>query len=217
MSARLKTATAVAGGALTALAIPAANAQAASHPGPAASHVGSAVHPKAAIPDSSCGGNDITWQDNHDNRYLEIFHSGKANGNWADAHAGNGTCTQHWFAVVSGFLSNGMGVTFDTYGMVNTNSEKCLAASTTHVGTAHVVQESCGNSHYNYRWLELAGTTGWNLVEAIAPGYKHFSYYDEYGIMACEDTASANHWIFTSWTYIPYKIDNVNATNCIWH
>lgn len=216
MSAKLKTATAIASGALAALGIPAGSAQAAAHPGTAAPHLGTGSHPKTASPDASCG-NSITWQDRHDNRYLEIYHSGKSNGNWADAYPGNGTCTQHWFAVVSGDVSNGYGYTFDTYGMVNTNSEKCLAAPTTKVGNSHVVQESCGYSHYTYRWVELSDNTGWLLVEVRAPGYfKNKVPISEFGIIACED--EANHWIYTSYAYDPNTgVDNAGQPNCIWH
>lgn len=218
MSAKLKTATAVAGGALTALAIPAANAQAASHPGTAA-------HSKAAVPSAACG-SSITWQDNHDNRYLEIFHSGKANGNWADAHAGNGTCTQHWYAVASGssnfFGADGGYYPTPFYGMVNTNSGKCLAAPDTHIGNAHVVQESCGYSQYNYRWVEYSGggviKGGWVLVETVLNGKELLSNTNNF-VAACEDVVSANHWIYTSYWYnATGAAHNTPApTNCVWH
>jgi hypothetical protein len=235
MSAKLKAATVIAGGALTTLAIPAGNAQAAPPPGPAglypgltaphpksaAPPPGSAAHSKAATPDASCGGGVVTWQDNYDNKYLEIYHSGKANGNWADAYAGNGTCTQQWFAVASGYASAGDGYTFDLYGMVNTNSEKCLAAPTTNIGNAHVVQESCGYSHYTYRWAEFSapggpgtGGTGWVLSE-ITSGTDVGQ-----GIAACEDIN--NHWIYTSYAQI-FDNGTGNYTgawlypNCVWH
>ncbi len=216
MSGKLKTVIAIVGGAVTAIAVPAVNAQAAAPAGSARPQPGSATEPKAAAPaaSSSCGYPVITWQDNHDNRYLEIYHSGKSNGNWADAYPGNGTCTQHWFAVASGVHSQN-GFTADIYGMVNTNSEKCLAAPTTNVGNAHVVQESCGYGHYDYRWEEFPENTGWNLIEAIAPGYDKTGYISSYGIMACEDTA--NHYVYTSWTYIPDEVDNLEAANCVWH
>jgi hypothetical protein len=235
MTAKLKNpsrkmGTVLTGGMLAALAIPGANAQAATTPGPPGPHPGLADpaarpavprgkltgNPKVATPDSSCGGNDITWQDRNDERYLEIYHSGTANGNWADAFPGNGTCTQHWFAVVSGSLSNGLGFDYAVYGMVNTNSDKCLAAPTSNVGNAHVVQESCGFSHYNYRWAEESDHTGWLLLEAIAPGYRNGFGWVSGGIIACEDTQ--NHWIFTSYDYVAATgRDNFGAKNCIWH
>jgi hypothetical protein len=217
LSARLKTATTIASGALAAIAIPAANAQGAVPPASVRPHLEPVAHPKEAVPaaSSSCGYPVVTWQDNHDNRYLEIYHSGKSNGNWADAYPGNGSCTQHWFAVASGVHSQN-GFTLDTYGMVNTNSEKCLAAPTTNVGNAHVVQEICGDGSYDYRWVEFSVGTGWNLIEADSPGYTEHGYISSYGIMACEDTA--NHWIYTSWTAEPpYGIYNMDNANCIWH
>jgi hypothetical protein len=219
MSAKLKTATAIASGAaLAALGIPAGSAQAAAHPahpGTTVPLLGSGSHPKAASPDASCG-NSITWQDRHDNKYLEIYHSGLSNGNWADAYNGNGTCTQHWYAVVSGYVSNGNGYTFDTYGMVNTNSDKCLAAPTTNIGNAHVVQESCGFDSYTYRWVELSVPNGWDLVEARAPGYTINGTLISYGIIACED--EHNHWIYTSHGYDPATgVNNLEQPNCVWH
>ncbi len=224
MSAKLKTVTVIAGGALTTLAIPAGNAQAAPPPGPAGQHPGltaphptlaphpaTAAHSKAATPDASCGGGDVTWQDNYDNRYLEIYHSGKANGNWADAYPGNGTCTQHWFAVASGYASNGYGYTFDLYGMVNTNSEKCLAAPDANIGNAHVVQESCGYSHYTYRWGEYSVSgRGWVLAE-VPNGDT-----TREGIAACEDIA--NHWVYTSYASNPaHSTVAASYPNCVWH
>jgi hypothetical protein len=219
MPAKLKTATAaVIGGALTTIAIPAASAQAASHPGPAAPRLGSAAHPKAATPSAACG-SGITWQDNHDNRYLEIYHSGKANGNWADAYPGNGTCTQHWYAVASGssnfFGPDGGAYPGALYGMVNTNSGKCLAAPDTNIGNAHVVQESCGYSRYNDRWAEVSEQGGWVLVETILNGNRINPTNNFVG--ACEDIA--NRWIYTSYWYnATGAVHNTPApSNCIWH
>jgi hypothetical protein len=216
-STKLKTATAIAGGALTMLAVPAGTAHAGTPPQPGSltPRAGSAAGPKAAVPDANCGGNAVTWQDRHDNRYLEIYHSGTGNGNWADAYPGNGTCTQHWFAVASGTGSNGYGYTWDRYGMVNTNSDKCLAAPTTSVGNTHVKQESCGAAHYTYRWYEISDSSGWLLVEGNAPSYNHNANISHSAIIACED--ESNHYIYTSWAYVNGGVDNLGAKNCIWH
>jgi hypothetical protein len=214
MPAKLKAATALVGGALTAMALPAGNAaQAATHPGPIGVKPGATPHAKVATA-ASCG-KTITWQDRYDSRYLEIYHSGTGNGNWADAYPGNGTCTQQWVAVASGSGSNGYGYTWDRYGMINANSDKCLAAPTTNVGNEHVKQESCGYSHYTYRWYEISDSTGWLLMEGNAPSYKHNANVSNGAIIACEDIA--NHYIYTSWAYVQSKIDNFGAKNCIWH
>lgn len=222
MSARLRTAAAIVGGTLTALAVPAA-AHAATRPAsprpgltdPNARAVlprpGAAAHSKATVPDASCGNGTVTWQDKYDNRYLEIYHSGKANGNWADAYTGNGTCTQKWFAVASGSTTlscDGGARSCPMYGMVNTNSDKCLAAPTTNIGNAHVVQESCGHNSYNYKWEEISEKGGWGLVEVVDNG----TFPSSLGkvVAACEDTA--NHYIYTSHWYNAYGVNN-----CIWH
>lgn len=225
MSSKLRTAVAIVGGAVTALAVPAA-AQATARPAPPrpgladpharsiaprAPRAGATAHSKANVPDVSCGGGHVTWQDNYDNRYLEIYHSGTANGNWADAYPGNGTCTQQWFAIASGsspYFCNGGACEQPLYGMVNTNSDKCLAAATTNIGNTHVEQESCGYSTYNWEWAEVTKRNGWMLVETVRNG-SHITNIGNY-VAACEDTA--NHWVYTS------HVSNASgASNCIWH
>jgi hypothetical protein len=228
MSVKLKTA--VIGGALTALAIPTASAHAAvTHPAStrpgltdpsakattkdAAKEAAPGGHAKVpAASAATCAAGTITWQDKHDNYYLEIYHSGTAAGNWADAYPGDGTCTQRWFAEASGsssFFTAGQYETAD-FGMVNANSYLCLAASMDNIGNEHVVQESCGYDSYNDRWKEASQYTlgGYELVEVILNGVQQGDTANF--VAACEDVN--NHWIYTShWSH------GYSAYNCIWH
>lgn len=228
MPEKLRTAAAVTGGILAAMALPAHSALAAqaapagSHPGlkdaqaNPATHGSTAGSKAAAAPAATaatCGASGtITWQDRYDSRYLEVYHSGTANGDYVDAYPGNGTCTQHWYAIASGSWSNGGGQLFGLYGMVNANSFLCLEAPSTNIGNAHVVQESCGFSSYNYLWAELSGPSGWVLdedLETSTPLYDNGG-----GVVACEDVS--NHWIYTSHPNNVIKGTNT-PKNCIWH
>jgi len=217
MSAKLKTACVIVGSALSAFAIPAA-AQAGTRPGLVAPRSGESATPPSALTRSSAAADEnscgytITWQDGYDNRYLEIYHSGLANGNWADAYPGNGTCTQQWIAVSSGtsifFCSGGL-CAQDIYGMVNANSYLCLAAPITDIGNSHVVQESCGITAFKYRWEEVSRPGGWELVQDYYDG-TYQGYDTSNFVAACEDID--NHWIYTSYWY-----NGWSAPNCIWH
>ncbi|SRR5216683_2407995 len=202
MSKKLRAAAVIASGALPVIAAPVATAQAVTHPGPSLRH-------PAAQPDAACGGSVVTWQDNYDNRYLEVYAQGKANGNWVDAYPGNGGCNQKWFAVSSGYSYYGGTL----YGMVNANSAKCLAWRGGGNGSGHVVQWSCGYSYYNYRWIELSAYyanhafAGWLLVET-GPGA-----VGSQGMAACE---GASHWVYG--VFAASVLGYVSAyKNCVWH
>jgi hypothetical protein len=179
--------------ALTVAAMPAASAQAATHP----------VHHKAMI---GRAGADalVTWQDKHDNRYLEIYHSGRASGNWADAYPGNGTLTQHWIAVSSGYSYYGGTL----WGMEPENSGLCLAETSSNYG-AHIVQESCGHGSYRYRWGEVSAYSHGTFEGWILAGND--------GRAACEN--ETNHWVEEG----PAPVDITAGgypngdKNCLWH
>jgi hypothetical protein len=196
----LKTAAAF-GGALTVLALPPVVAQAATN---SSNPLG---QPKAlAAPDPDCSkSGTITWQDRYDNRYMEVYHSGKANGNFVDAYTGNGTCTQHWYAVFSGTHSADG---HEEYYMINANSGKCLWAVPGDIGNTHIEQYTCYQSPYGgtLLWIEHSVAGGWVLGET--PNKPYFGD----GPMACEDID--NHWLYTSY------IQNYPSgfpSNCIWH
>lgn len=207
MPRKLKTITSIAGGALTAFTVPAtsavpANAQEAPHPQ-------LFNHQKTAFaPDGSCHkSGTITWQDGYDNRYLEIYHSGTSNGDWADAYSGNGTCTQHWYA-----KEQGVNLGHAYYFMVNANSGRCLSVVPYKRGTTHVEQESCAQQSdglWPY-WYELSVPGGWILSEMAGSGQAGS------GVMACEDID--NHWIYSSdlGRYAHGSSWDV-PSNCIWH
>jgi hypothetical protein len=227
MPDKLKSAALITGGVLAAMAIPAGHALAATTNTPAGPHPGlrdgharlrttgagaTAGSKAAAAATATCGdAGTITWQDRYDNRYLEVYHSGTASGNWVDAYPGNGTCTQHWYAVASGSWSPGNGSPHALYGMVDANSDLCLEAPLSNIGNAHVVQEPCGYSYYNYRWAELSGPTGWLLVQSNPTTGQPI--YDS-GVAACEDVD--NHWVYTSHAYNVVK-GSSTPKNCIWH
>lgn len=193
--------TAVLGGALTLLALPPVTAQAAPHSPNPPGHPKQQVAPSAACAKSGT----VTWQDDYDNRYLEVYHSGTANGNWIDAYPGNGTCTQHWYAVYSGDHSVGG---LQEYYMVNVNSGKCLWAPLGNVGTTHVQQYSCDQSPHGglLLWIEHSVSGGWVLGET--PNKPYFGN----GPMACEDVS--NHWVYTSSIA---RYSGGFPSNCIWH
>ena len=93
----------------------------------------------------------VTWQfgnpgcsGGYCQQYLEIYHSGTANGNWSDVHSGNGTNTQKWVSI---FLGSG------EYAFRNVNSGKCLEDPGYALG-AHVDQYTCGTYPDNVRWQE---------------------------------------------------------------
>lgn len=220
MHEKLKGAAAIASGVFAAMAIPAGAAQAASNPVPAGHKPGlaepnvrlgipgpgakaGAKSAPSVAPATACGqSGTVTWQDGYDNRYLEIYHSGTANGNWADAYPGNGTCTQHWYATFSFSLYDAANASYTPlYGMINANSYKYLAAPASNIGNAHVVQEACGYSKYTYLWIEHSVSGGWELLE-YAPA--------KTPIAACEDIS--NHWIYTS-----YEQAAPVPKNCVWH
>lgn len=194
---KLKTAAAVAGSTLAAVAIPGSHAaQATVNPG------SPELHPaKPAVPDASCGTPTVTWQDRYDNRYLGIVDAGKANGNWASTYPNTGGCNQRWYAVESGYTSVG----WPLFGMVNTHSDKCLAARGNL--SAHVVQWSCGYNGYTYRWSERSD---------LGSYYKGYVLIDDgpgdTGWAACADRTT--HWVLNYYDY-PYPASN--AANCVWH
>jgi hypothetical protein len=93
----------------------------------------------------------VTWQfgtpscrGGYCQQYLEIYHSGTVNGNWADVHTGNGTNTQKWASI---FLGSG------EYAFRNVNSGKCLE-DPGYALTGHVEQSTCGTYPDNLRWQE---------------------------------------------------------------
>ena len=93
----------------------------------------------------------VTWQfgcpscrGGYDGQYLEIYHSGRSNNNWADVYPGNGTNTQKWTSI---FLGSG------EYAFRNVNSGKCLE-DPGYAVSGHVDQYTCGTYPDNTRWFE---------------------------------------------------------------
>lgn len=106
----------------------------------------------------------VTWQDIHDSRYLQIYHSGKATGDAVQAYPRNRSANQHWDAINTGKVSGG-GATL--WAFKNLHSSKCLAAHRERVN-GPIVQWDCGR-HDTYKFVELS-------VRKSSPHHRFLGY-----------------------------------------
>jgi Ricin-type beta-trefoil lectin domain-like len=93
----------------------------------------------------------VTWRDIHDNRYLQIYHRGKGNGDSVQAYPRDSSTNQHWDAINTGKVSGG-GATL--WAFKNLHSSKCLAVHRQQVN-GKVVQWDCGR-HDTYKFVEMS-------------------------------------------------------------
>jgi hypothetical protein len=108
----------------------------------------------------------VTWRDIHDNRYLQIYHHGKGNGDSVQAYPTDGSTNQHWDAINTGKASGG-GATL--WAFKNLHSSKCLAVRRQQFSPpGQVVQWDCGRRD-TYKYVELS-------VHKTSPHHQFLGY-----------------------------------------
>jgi hypothetical protein len=157
-----------------------------------------ATAPRTARPQISAP--KITWQNVNNARYLEVYHSTLARGANVDAYPGNGTATQHWYAIDDGveYFGYPVGASYDAWTFQNANSGLCLQDGDTG-GFVRAYVDPCAYGSQQ-QFAEWGGSSSYALIT---------SWGDE----VCEKWADSTDWVYTEGV----GYDDWGTSLCAWH
>ena len=164
--------------------------------GPAAASPAARSVPSAP---ASCTKEGITWQNNHNGRYLEVYHSDSNPGQNVDAYTWNCTPTQMWYAIDDGveYFGYPVGASYDTWSFDNANSGYCLQDSSGAFVRAYTELCSYGDQQ---EFAEFGSSSGYFLITETA---------DE----VCEHWQNNVDWAYMEGNgYVDWGSDH-----CLWH